>query len=1176
MSFNPTEAQRRAIMTRDRSILLSAAAGSGKTATLTRRIIESLTDPESPLELSRMLIVTFTRAAAAELRERISAALTEALASDPGDPHLNRQIILLGGADICTIDSFCLDIVRENFQRLSLDDGSPLPPDFRLADDTELDTLRLSVMNSVIDKWYDKTDGRYDFARFAENFSGTRDEGTLVESLISYAQALESLPDPASFTLRAAAETASDADRDFFDTAPGRIIKEHARELLKYYLSISEAGVREFSDGGVGERNYRPAFLSDAETCRAAIRALDESYTAAKNVLLSYSPASLKALGKQKTDISEGYKELRGRVKDGLRKLGESCFSLDAEVIADYSTRLASEINILAELYADFSREYSREKHIRRILEFADIKRLCHTLLVTSDGHPTTVALELRERYDAVYIDEYQDVDRVQDEIFSAVSRPGCRFVVGDIKQSIYSFRGAEPSIFGGLRDALPDYGTEAAARERACSIFMSENFRCDRPVIDFVNRVSRHSFVPAGGVVGYRAEDDLVCGKLGGGEKPVRVAILPTDSEVKYVISEIRKLLSGEKKADGSPIQGSDIAVLCRSNAMLRRVAEALSEVGIECSDETASDFFGNPEILLVLSLVTAIDNPEKDIPLAAALRSPFFGFTLDELVRIKSSADPAYSLYATIELCAEGMGELSEKCARLVEKLSSLRADSRGMAVDLLVRRLYREFSVMSLTLPNDRRTPAQIAFNLRRFYEYARSFAASQGSGLSGFIRFIDNIIEGGTRVSVPSVASRESAVTLLSIHKSKGLEFPVVFVCGCGKEFNRTDLRRTLVFEPTAGVSLKLTDETGFARADTPQRAALAMRIGERQTEEEMRILYVALTRARERLYVTAETRSDAQKLLDRADFAAPFECRVASLSATRYLDWILPAVVRDCAGVELITMPVEAENGENVELTSENQEIYDTKDLQALLRERFDFVYHHASERLPAKLSVSRLYPDILDDDGAETLRVEIPDEPLRRPLFMQETPDERHTAAERGTATHLFLQFCDLDRAEHGVREEISRLVEQRFIPSGVSELVNVRQVERFFASELYASLKNAKNVWREQRFNILLPAERFTADPDRAAELVGEKLLVQGVIDLLFVDEQDSIVLCDYKTDYLTPDELADESAAKRKLFDRHGRQLGYYCDAVLQLLGRRPDRVCLYSLPLGKAIEL
>ncbi len=1176
MSFKATEAQRRAIMTRDRSILLSAAAGSGKTATLTRRIIESLTDRESPLDLSRMLIVTFTRAAAAELRERISAALTEALASDPADPHLNRQTILLGGADICTIDSFCLDIVRANFQRLSLDDGSPLAPDFRLADDTELDALRLSVMNSVIDRWYDKTDGSCDFARFAENFSGTRDEGRLVESLIGYAQALESLPDPGSFTARAAENTAADAGRDFFDTAPGRIIKEHSRELLTYYLSISEAGAREFSDGGVGERNYRPAFESDAALCRAALCALDESYTSAKEVLSSYSPASLKALGKQKDGTSEGFKELRETVKKGIRKLAESCFSLDADVIADYSTRLSSEIRILSEVIDDFSREYSREKHIRRILEFADIKRLCHRLLVTRDGRPTTAALELRERYDAVYIDEYQDVDRVQDEIFEAVSKPGCRFVVGDIKQSIYSFRGAEPSIFGGLRDALPDYGTEKAELERACSIFMSENFRCDRPVIDFVNRVSRHSFVPAGGVVGYRAEDDLVCGKLGGGEEPVTVAVLPTDSEVEYVVSEIKKLLAGAKKADGTPICGSDIAVLCRGNAMLRRVADALSEVGVESSDETASDFFGNPEILLVLSLVTAIDNPEKDIPLAAALRSPFFGFTMDELVRIKSSADPSYSLYAAIELCADGMGGLSEKCAALVKRLTSLRSESRGMAVDLLVRRLYREFSVMSLTLPNDRRTPAQIAFNLRRFYEYARSFAASQSSGLSGFIRFIDNIIEGGTRVSVPSVASREGAVTLLSIHKSKGLEFPVVFVCGCGKAFNRDDLKRTLVFEPTAGVSLKLTDETGFARADTPQRAALAHRIGERQTEEEMRILYVALTRARERLYVTAEVRGDAQKLFDRAGFAAPFACRVASLSATRYLDWILPAVVHENVDVKIVTAPAESEDADACASASEIQENYDTSDLQARLRERFGFVYPHAAERLPAKLSVSRLYPDILDDDGAESLRVEIPEGPLRRPLFMQETPDERHTAAERGTATHLFMQFCDLTLAERGVREELCRLTEQRFIPSGVAELVNVRQIERFFASELYASLKKAKRIWREQRFNILLPAERFTADPDRAAELVGEKLLVQGVIDLLFVDENDRIVLCDYKTDYLTPDELADESAAEKKLFDRHGRQLGYYCDAVEQLLGRRPDRVCLYSLPLGKELEL
>ncbi len=1178
MAFNPTEAQRRAIETRNRSILLSAAAGSGKTATLTRRIISSLIDRDSPLDLSRMLIVTFTRAAAAELRERISSSLTEALADDPADPHLNRQSILIGSADICTIDSFCLDVVRANFQRLTLEDGSPLSPDVRPADDTELNTLRLSVMNAVIDDWYEKEDDRYDFPRFVESFSGTRDEGSLVESLISYSQALDSIPDPDGFTAQMAKRTLEDAGRDFFETDVGAILREYVKDRFEYFLSVADRASAEFSDGGVCERNYKGAFDYDAEFCREVLGALDVSYGATRDVFLSYSPPSLKSLGKAKTERSVSYKDLRDRIKKTVKKIAEQSFALPEEEIADYDRRTARELETLAAVIADFRREYAREKNLRRILEFSDIKRLAHRLLVQSDGSPTEAALELRRRYDAVYIDEYQDVDRVQDEIFSALSRTGCRFVVGDIKQSIYSFRGAEPSVFGSLRDRLPDYGTPESDTECACSIFMSENFRCDAPVIEFVNRVSRHSFVPTGGVVGYRREDDLVLGKKDSGNFPVTAAILP-EGELEYIVSEIKRLLAGATKNDGKRVVGSDIAVLCRTNGMLAELASALAREGIESTTEAASDLFENPEILLVLSLVTVIDNPEKDIPLAAVLRSPFFSFTMEELLKIRAESESIFSLYASLEAYAsrEERNGLAQKCRDFVSRIESLRADSREISVDALVRRIYAAFSVMSLTPADQSRTARSVTTNLRRFYEYARGFAASQSSGLSGFVRYINNIIEGGTRVASPLPSSGEGSVTLMNVHKSKGLEFPIVFLCGCGKGFNRKDLRKTLIFEPTAGVALRLVDDTGFARADTPQRAALTLLLSQKQTEEEMRILYVGLTRARERLYITADVGSEPESQLERAAFDAEFSSRGLALSAKCYLDWLLPAVAELGDRVRLVT---ELDISDTEMLDADAQEPTEPKDAESgeigrMLRERFDFVYPHAAESLPAKLSVSRLYPDLLDDDGALTLDVDPTVDPTRRPLFLQETAERRPSAAERGTATHLFMQFCDFARAERSVREELARLTEKRFVPAGISELVNLRQIERFFVSELYSSLKNAKRVWREQRFNLLLPAERFTKNSGLALRLEGESLLVQGVIDLLFIDENDRIVLCDYKTDYLTPDEISDESAAKKKLFDRHRLQLGYYCDAVEQLLGRRPDRVCLSPLPLGRAIE-
>lgn len=1187
MAFIPTPAQAIAINTRDRSVLLSAAAGSGKTATLTQRIIESITSKDDPLSLDEMLIVTFTRAAAAELRERISSALTSALANDPTNAHLTRQTVLLGSADISTIDSFCLNIVKANFERLSLPDGSPLPPDFRLADDTELKTLALTVMNYVIDSWYAKSDDGLDFPKFAENFGNTRGEGTMVETLIDYAMSLESVPNPDELTKSNADRLMGEADVEFFDTHYGKIIKTHVKETLEYYSRILEQAINDISDGGVADKNYVPAFSSDLDICRAALAALDISYEKTRDVLYSYSPIGLKALGKSKTEYTEGYKELRGKIKTNIQKLTEKYFSVCPDGISQLARRTAAELYTLAAVIGDFRREYAKEKQLRRVCEFSDVKALAHKLLVENDGSPTDVALALREKYKAVYIDEYQDVDPVQDEIFSAISNVGVAFTVGDIKQSIYGFRGAEPSIFGNMRKKMPDLGTPESDATRSASLFMSENFRCDRTIIDFVNEVSSHTLVPASGVVGYRPEDDLRCGKKDTGSAPVQISLFSSKKdddgnslEVLYTVNEIKRLLFSEKKNDGSPFKKSDIAVLCRSRSLLNLISDMLNSDGIETVDESAKDFFGNSEILLTLALVTAIDNPQKDIPLAAIMRSPFFGFSMDDLIKIRKSAkDSSSSLFDETEAYANGNfnDALTAKCVGFIESIKNLRIDARELPVDRFVRVLYRDFAIMTLSDPNSKRSQAQISANLRRFYEYARSYSSTQSGGLSGFIKYINGIIETNGRVEAPNVISPDGAVTLLTIHKSKGLEFPAVFVVGCGKAFNRDDFKKSLIFDPTVGVALMPIDDTGFARVSTPHRAALETAIKVKQTEEEMRILYVALTRARERLFVTSSSRSDPVKLLESAKFASRFECRSSVLSANSFVDWIASAASKEKEFFELhVNQPID-EIYFDTDVNSFEAETLEeeTEASRKIFAERFDYIYPYSyAEKLPAKLSVSKLYPDILDDDGASNLDSEKLPELREKPLFLM--GETKAAAAEKGTATHTFMQFCDFERAEKSVRDELYRLVSERFIPEGTAKLINIRQLEEFFKSNFYRTVRSAKKIYRELRFNMLLPASEFTRSEELSNKLQEEKLLVQGVIDLLIIDANGNIVLCDYKTDYLTSDELADISLAKEKLFERHGQQLKYYAAATEQLLGKTPDRICIYSLPLGREIDM
>ncbi|MBE6600322.1 MAG: hypothetical protein E7640_03890 [Ruminococcaceae bacterium] len=1189
MAFNPTPAQSAAIETKDRSLLISAAAGSGKTATLTQRIISSLTDKNEPADISRMLVVTFTRAAAAELRERITAAISAALVDTPSDPHLCRQALLVGSADICTIDSFCLDVVRANFQRLKTDDGTPLPPDFRLADESELSTLAISTMNATIDDWYDKPAEKFDFAAFAENFASARDDGTLVEALIRFSEQTSLYKNAHTFSKKCAEDLFSAAKSgEFFDSAAGQVIKELTESTAEFAEKILTDALTYLANIPTAEAKYSPAIAQDLKTVQDIKKALRCGYAATKAVLDDYLPLPLKSLGKYADDVTAYYKSKRDGIKKSLVSLRSAYYSFDGEILPKYMAITAKNARLLGEFTEDYRARLAHEKASRRICSFNDIKRLAFELLVTPEGSPTDIALALREKYEAVYIDEYQDVDPLQDAIFAAVARPDGRFMVGDIKQSIYGFRGSDPSIFGQYRNTFAPLGEKGSL---GASIFMSENFRCDKPIIDFTNLVSRATFAPAKGAVDYSDDDDLINGKSGG-DAPVKLSfILPPDKssdaefeiergEIRYIVNEIVSLLENTKKNDGEPILPGDIAVLSRSTSLCAAVGEALAQVGVPTANIATKDYFENPEVLLLLSLVSAVADPHRDIRLAAALRSPVFGFSMDELVRIRRSSDSSCSLYDAIELYGEE--PLAAKCREFEKTLSYLRRASRTLPVDRFVRELFDRFSLSSMTLENDPRSSEKIHDNILRFYEYARTFSQNRsGSDLLSFVKYIDDMIEAGVRTESESERSPDR-VALLTVHKSKGLEFPVVFLCGCGTRFNRDSTKAPMLYDSSCGIGLSITDETGFARVDTPIRAAIARAVTDRETEEEMRILYVALTRARERLYITGMLSKAAYERAQSELYPKKYLCRYSVLAAGSFLDWLLPVALIGDPSFELSILASDdipdafpKDQGENIKEVSDE----DIAKAKKIFEENFEHRYAHgASLTLPAKLSVSKLYPTVLDDDGAATLDESNLPELVSKPLFMLEDGEEKEkaTAAERGTATHVFLQFCDFSRAERSVREELSRLTAERFIPEGTAALVNVRQLEKFFESKLYLSLKHAKKIYREQRFNLLLPAETFTGTESLKLNLEGENLLVQGVIDLVFEDENGDITLCDYKTDYLTKDELCDTAAAKKKLVARHGQQLAYYSEAVTRLFGRAPARVCIYSLPLGDTVEI
>ena len=1189
-----TDAQSAAIKERSRTLLISAAAGSGKTATLTQRVIESITDKDHPTDVTRLLVVTFTNAAAAELRDRISAAITEALKKTPENLRLAKQLLLLPDADICTIDGFCRKLIREHTEELGLS------PDFRIGDEAEVDCLMRSVMEQLINRAYEGEEdfaSEEDFCRFADHLVSSKNEAALIDILCLLYEKTDGFPSGVGFYREYADFVSTQLGLSPEETPWGkRLCHSAARFASEYRLAIASA--RDAMEGSPdAEAKYCPAADADIAYLDLLAKACEDGYAKTRECLLSYKAVSLKSL-RQPSEESEGFKELRARFKAKQKDLADH-FLYTAEEWTPFLAEFAAVSELLASLMERFDRLFSEEKRRRNLLSFGDLEHFALSLLV-KDRRPTPLAKELSACYDAVYVDEYQDVNSVQHSIFEAIATDRNRFMVGDIKQSIYSFRLAEPDIFAELRAAYPPL--KEAADSPAASIFMSENFRCDETVVDFVNAIFDRLLGVAGESIGYRPEDRLSFAKP---VEPGASPVLPTlavfhkkksseeeqgenelseneeDPEPHWIADEIERLLDGRCLANQKPIMPGDIAILLRSAKSRASVyRDALRAKGIPAISEDKDDFFENPEILLALCLLNTVDNPRRDVYLTGLMLSPLYRFAPEELVEIRLGAEKSLPLYDALVEYVKQHPEF-EKGERFIARLTRMREMAEGMPIDRLMLLLYNETGLLSVG-GADGKGGRQ---NLLLLYHYARSFAASSFKGLYQFIEYINEIIRNRrTFRSVSESTADQNAVRIMTIHGSKGLEFPVCFVADCGKSLRPKDLRNTWLFDGKLGFALMLRDKTGFARINNPIRLAVSDRISERTAEEELRLLYVALTRARERLYVSGCV--PANQSFD--NFLAKCRLGYRSLSASSvldaasYLEWILSAIGESGAGrvrvlfapsltgtVKAETLYIEAEEaaGEDEETTS-------------LLQKRFSFVYPHAHlGKLPGKLSVSRLSPAVLDGslDTAklleDTIEEEKEEKPPRLPLLYG--GDDPAIGAKRGTATHEFLQFCDLRALrESGVRSELDRLVKMRFLAPYKAELVRIDELERFAKSPLLLELLSAKKIYRELRFNSMLPAALFTEDESLRAMFSEKSILVQGVIDCLYESESGELVLVDYKTDRL--DKRKGAEAAKRELILRHKEQLYYYALAIQRMFGKAPDRILLYSLCLSDVAVL
>ena len=1211
-----TPAQSAAMQYTKTSLLVSAAAGSGKTATLTPRIINQITEDEGST-LDRMLVVTFTRAAAAELRARIASALTEAIAADPANRHLNHQLLLLPGAHIHTIDAFFGEPVRANFERLGL------PAGFRMADEGEADGIAASVMEQVIEDFYkqsrDAEHGILGLARenaflsFVETLVSSRDFSALVPTLTDLYQRLVTSERGVGLIADCAVRIERETEGDFFDSLWGTQLREYTVNTLLAMEQKFLKAKAEIACDPVCGASFAAMFDADAARCgMIAHRLQTDGYAGAAQAFEAHPATKKPSIKKdQKTPLCEEFEAFRKKQNDKIKKLAEN-FTVSPEDIRAQFAATAQICRTLYAIMAEYDARYAEEKLRLGVCEFSDMPRFMLRLLQNEDGSLTDLAGAYRDKFDWVYIDEYQDVNSLQDKIFSIIGGDH-RFMVGDIKQSIYGFREADPSIFAAYRRQFatltPETLENPPETDEGCVLFMSENFRCDKSVIDFTNLVCAYIFQACPDTIGYRPDDDLIHRKSApeGYVSPEVVLQITQpaeeteneddeddtdtgmDTETAVAVREILRLLSGEKKADGTPILPSDIAILSRTKAPLDAFARALGEAGIPVSRQTGGELYKSAPYRFWLALLDVIDNPSQDIPLSYLLTESQSGskaaFTPEQLALVRKAAAHNLSLYDAIALYAtEGEdGALCAACRAFCAKLEAWRALAVQLGADALLTELAQDEHLSAFAESE--------AFLF--LYENARQFTKKHWNGLYGFVRAQHRAANAKGSGSEASAAG--GGVALMTVHHSKGLEYPVCFLVKCGKKFNRRDSQQTLIYDKDMGVGIKLSD--GKGKRDTLLRRAMTLGKVHRSTEEEMRTLYVALTRARERLYLTATVKKPYAALYRECAMGGSADI----LQAPNHLCWVLAAMAsdaqraRDCCRVELyeqgqalpaIKVSAAAQAAEQT-VTHQGSAHY------AALMQLASAQKQHASllYKIPSKAAASKLSPNMLDTDfcftegeGADEMQTR---EALERRLAQMhsEKPDffalmaenAKPTAAERGTAAHLFLQYCDFARvAEHGIAEELARLEREKFITRRIATIVDRRALARFFDSTFFPLVLDAVKVMREVHFNNFVPLETFTQN-ERVKQLVKGKLLhVQGSIDLLLVGKDGSLTLCDYKTDRPSPEEKRNPDLYRARMIASHKDQLTHYARAVEQLFGRTPDRAFVFSLTLGEAIEL
>ena len=1218
-----TREQEQAIYKKNSNILVAAAAGSGKTAVLVERIINKIVNEK--IDIDKILVVTFTNAAASEMRERILNAIYKKIdesKSQEEQENLQRQVLLINKASICTIDSFCLDVIRNNFFEIDIS------PNFRIGDTPEMELLKQEVLEEIFEEKYETRDEK--FQNLIKTYTSYKDDTPLKDIVLKIFEFISSNPYPRTWlTNQVQKFNIKDMNIDFAKTKWGELLLEEIREELEDDIAILQSEAKKLSvqrELNVFQRIIEND-VTELQTILSNLDNWDKAYKIAKSIeFIRWSGP------KVESTIKDNARKVRDDVKKKFNAKADKIFVSNSKDAIQDIVNMYEKLSDLKDLIFEFEDRFKKRKKEKNVLDFSDVEHRALEILVSEneDGthKRTDIAKKYQEKFVEIAIDEYQDSNLIQEYILTSVSRDNNIFMVGDVKQSIYRFRGAMPELF---LDKYKKYDLEEA-NEHGLEIQLFKNFRSRENILDFTNLIFEKIMSEELGEIEYNEKEFLNLGASWNEEKQINEIdiidlkmdgknedektilenedqesdenIENTELEAKFVAKKIKELVESRfqiydtKTKEKRNIKYKDIVILLRSTKSKAPIFESeLIGQEIPVYSDMSSVYIDSIEIQTILSLLKIIDNPMQDIPLVMVLRSFIGKFTDNELVEIRLADQNSDFYTAMLKAKISADINLREKIIRFLEMIDKWREESEHLSLDELIWKIYEETGFIGYVgiLPNGELRQA----NLKMLFERAREYEAVSFKGLFNFIRFIEGLkIGSGDLSSAQIIGENEDVVRIMSIHKSKGLEFPVVFLASTGTQFNMTDLNKDILLNQELGLGVKYIDYDMQIKYDTLTKLALRNKEHVSALAEEMRILYVALTRAKEKLYITGVSK-DYEKAKEKMESLVSIYKQMGDKinpilikKCKSYLEWIELVLLSNTEKIRnLIELKIYKKTDLIKELRPEEREELDvikfltektidvTDDEIKEIGKKLEFNYEFKSEtEIPSKTSITAIAhkdkekiktTSIMEEDYLGPISVEeneqVEEIEFTVPKFMKNDEEEKVTAARRGTIIHLCMKELDTS-CEYNledVKELVQGLVKRELITPKEAKSVRVSQILEFTKSNIWKELKNSREIHKEQPFYINVPADEILDIKSK------ENILAQGIIDLYYINENNELVLVDYKTDFVN---IGEEDILKK----RHTEQLMLYKKALEDGLNKKVDKVYIYSTVLGKEIEI